>query len=182
MELAYQGEITTPSRCGRMDQGCAYGNRPILMTYDGDRIDVAELSVQGELHFVLVDLGAKKDTVEILARLNRAYPFAETGIERGVQELLGPINKRVVHNAVEAVKMADAERVGALMNEAQAFFDRYAAPSCPEELTAPLLHRVLSLNRSSRMSGAARGRLAGGRHRAVYRPKLGGSEGGYGNH
>jgi len=144
MELAYQGEITTPSRCGRMDQGCAYGNRPILMTYDGDRIDVAELSVQGELHFVLVDLGAKKDTVEILARLNRAYPFAETGIERGVQELLGPINKRVVHNAVEAVKMADAERVGALMNEAQAFFDRYAAPSCPEELTAPVLHRVLS--------------------------------------
>jgi galactokinase len=28
MEYAYQGEITTPSRCGRMDQGCAYGNRP----------------------------------------------------------------------------------------------------------------------------------------------------------
>ena len=28
MELAYSGEITTPSRCGRMDQGCAYGNRP----------------------------------------------------------------------------------------------------------------------------------------------------------
>ncbi|MCK5345939.1 MAG: GHMP kinase, partial [Candidatus Heimdallarchaeota archaeon] len=25
MEYAYQGEITTPSRCGRMDQGCAYG-------------------------------------------------------------------------------------------------------------------------------------------------------------
>ncbi len=36
MELAYQGEITTPSRCGRMDQGCAFGNRPILMTFDGD--------------------------------------------------------------------------------------------------------------------------------------------------
>src|SRR3972149_2675322 len=29
MELAYQGEITTPSRCGRMDQGCAFGNRPV---------------------------------------------------------------------------------------------------------------------------------------------------------
>ncbi len=28
MELAYQGEITTPSRCGRMDQGCAFGSRP----------------------------------------------------------------------------------------------------------------------------------------------------------
>ena len=31
MELAYQGEITTPSRCGRMDQGCAYGDRAVLM-------------------------------------------------------------------------------------------------------------------------------------------------------
>jgi UTP-glucose-1-phosphate uridylyltransferase/mevalonate kinase len=144
MELAYQGEITTPSRCGRMDQGCAYGNRPILMAYDGDRIDVTELSVQGELHFVLVDLGAKKDTVEILARLNRAYPFAETESERGVQELLGPINKRVVHQAVEAVKNADAEQIGALMTEAQALFDRYAAPACPEELTAPVLHQLLS--------------------------------------
>jgi len=36
MEYAYQGEITTPSRCGRMDQGCAYGDQPILMMFDGD--------------------------------------------------------------------------------------------------------------------------------------------------
>jgi len=38
MEFAYLGEVTTPSRCGRMDQGCAYGNRPVLMTFDGDRV------------------------------------------------------------------------------------------------------------------------------------------------
>ena len=36
MEYAYIGEITTPSRCGRMDQGCAYGNRPIMIIFDGD--------------------------------------------------------------------------------------------------------------------------------------------------
>jgi len=30
------------------------------------------------------------------------------------------------------------------MVEAQEFFDRYAIPACPEELTAPVLHRVLS--------------------------------------
>ncbi len=28
------------------------------------------------------------------------------------------------------------------MVEAQAFFDRYAAPACPEELMAPALHHV----------------------------------------
>jgi UTP-glucose-1-phosphate uridylyltransferase/mevalonate kinase len=144
MELAYQGEITTPSRCGRMDQGCAFGNRPILMTYDGDHLEVDELQVPNDLYFVIVDLQAEKDTMEILARLNRSYPFAETEIEKGVQELLGPINKRVVHQAIEALQVGDAERIGALMGEAQAFFDRYAAPACPEELTAPVLHRVLS--------------------------------------
>jgi UTP-glucose-1-phosphate uridylyltransferase/mevalonate kinase len=144
MELAYQGEITTPSRCGRMDQGCAFGNRPILMTYDGDRLDVTELRVPQDLYLVIVDLQAHKDTMEILARLNHAYPFAENEIERGVQELLGPINKRIVHQAIEALQAGDAERLGALMVEAQTFFDRYAAPACPEELTAPVLHRVLA--------------------------------------
>ena len=143
MELAYQGEITTPSRCGRMDQGCAFGNRPILMTYDGDHLGVTELQVSEDMYFVIVDLQAQKDTMKILADLNRCYPMAEKPIEKGVQELLGPINKRVVFQAVEALQAGDAERLGALMVEAQAFFDRYAIPACPEELEAPVLHRVL---------------------------------------
>jgi UTP-glucose-1-phosphate uridylyltransferase/mevalonate kinase len=144
MELAYQGEITTPSRCGRMDQGCAFGNRPILMTYDSDRLEVKELHVRESMYLVLVDLGGQKDTLEILARLNRAYPFSENELERGVQDLLGPINKRIVHEAIEALENSDAQRLGALMVEAQELFDRYAIPACPEELTAPLLHRVLN--------------------------------------
>jgi len=144
MEMAYQGEITTPSRCGRLDQGCAFGNRPVLMTFDGDRLETEELRVNEPLYFVLVDLQAKKDTMEILNRLNRCYPFAENEVERGVQELLGPVNKRVVHQAMDALKNADAQRLGGLMTEAQAFFDRYATPACPEELTSPVLHQILA--------------------------------------
>jgi UTP-glucose-1-phosphate uridylyltransferase/mevalonate kinase len=144
MEMAYQGEILTPSRCGRMDQGCAFGDRPVLMTFDGDRLETTELRVNQDLHFVLVDLHAQKDTMEILTRLNKAYPFADNPIEEGVQELLGPINNRIVHQALEALQQADAKRIGELMSEAQAFFDRYATPACPEELTAPILHRVLA--------------------------------------
>jgi UTP-glucose-1-phosphate uridylyltransferase/mevalonate kinase len=143
MELAYLGEITTPSRCGRMDQGCAFGNRPVLMTFDGDRLETTELQVNQPLYFVIVDLQARKDTMEILNRLNRCFPFAENEVEKGVQELLGPINKRLVHQAMEALHDSDAERLGRLMTEAQAFFDRYATPACPEELTSPVLHRVL---------------------------------------
>lgn len=143
MEMAYQGEITTPSRCGRLDQGCAFGNRPVLMVFDGDRLETQELRVREPLYFVLVDLQAKKDTMEILNRLNRCYPFAENEIEKGVQELLGPINKRIVQQAMGALGDCDGQRLGELMTEAQAFFDRYATPACPEELTSPVLHRIL---------------------------------------
>ena len=144
MELAYQGEITTPSRCGRMDQGCAYGDRAVLMEFDGDRLATEEVRPATDLHFVIVDLDASKNTLEILKRLNRSYPFAEGPVDRGVQELLGPINQRIVAQAREALEAGDARRLGALMTEAQAFFDRYAAPACTEELTAPVLHLVLA--------------------------------------
>ncbi len=144
MELAYQGEITTPSRCGRMDQGCAFGNRPVLMTFDGDRLDTHEFQVTRELFFVIVDLMSHKDTMEILNRLNRCYPFAENELEKGVQQLLGPMNKEIVQRAMQALHAGDAEAIGLLMLEAQDLFDRYAAPACPEELTSPILHQVLA--------------------------------------
>jgi UTP-glucose-1-phosphate uridylyltransferase/mevalonate kinase len=147
MELAYQGEITTPSRCGRMDQGCAFGSRPVLMTFDGDRLDTQELQVSSDLYFVIVDLMAQKNTLEILNRLNRCYPFPENEIENGVQQLLGPINKNIVHQAVDALRNADAEQLGALMIQAQQNFDQYAIPACPEELSAPALHEVLDLEK-----------------------------------
>ena len=143
MEFAYLGEITTPSRCGRMDQGCAYGNRPILITFDGDRIDVAELSIPRNLHFVIVDLHAGKDTKEILNHLNHCYPFAENEVQRGVQNYLGPVSAGITAQATEALRAGDAERIGALMREAQANFDRYCIPACPSQLTAPVLHKVL---------------------------------------
>ena len=143
MELAYQGEITTPSRCGRMDQGCAFGDRAVVMEFDGDRIATTEIRPAQELHFVIVDLKAKKDTMTILGHLNRCYPFAESPLERGVHELLGPLNKRIVQQAIAALGAGDAQALGALMTEAQAAFDRYARPACPEELDAPRLHRVL---------------------------------------
>jgi UTP-glucose-1-phosphate uridylyltransferase/mevalonate kinase len=144
MELAYQGEITTPSRCGRLDQGCAFGSRPVMMTFDGDRLDTEEFNVNAEHHLVIVDLHAKKDTLEILNRLNRCYPVAENEVEKGVQRLLGPINKDMTFRAMEAMRENQSAQLGALMVEAQKNFDALAGPACPEELTAPKLHQVLS--------------------------------------
>jgi len=144
MEYAYTGEVTTPSRCGRMDQGCAYGARPIMMIFDGDRLDVKELNVPRDLHFVIVDLHASKDTREILNKLNHCYPFADDDSQRNVQKYLGPISAAITREAYQALRDGDAVRIGALMKKAQAEFDRCAAPACPSELTAPVLHEVLS--------------------------------------
>lgn len=144
MELAYQGEITTPSRCGRLDQGCAYGNRPILMIFDGDKIDIRELNVQNDMYFIIVDLHAEKNTREILSQLNRCFPFPELELHRNVQEYLGPINAKIVDKAVNALKKGDSEALGKLMNEAQALFDKHLQPACPSQLTAPVLHKTLN--------------------------------------
>ncbi len=142
MESAYIGEITTPSRCGRMDQGCAYG-RPVMMIYDGDRLDVKEFNVPNDLYFVIADLAASKDTKEILSALNRCYPFAENQLQRNVQEYLGPINARITNAAFNALRSGDAARIGQLMTEAQAEFDAHLQPACPSQLTAPVLHQIL---------------------------------------
>lgn len=149
MELAYLGEITTPSRCGRMDQGCAFGARPVLMTFDGDRLETEALVPGGAFHFVIVDLGSRKNTTVILERLQRAFAAPESETGSGLRALLGATNRRIVHAAAAALRAGDAEGLGALLTEAQGLFDRYAVPACPEELTAPVLHAVLREERLS---------------------------------
>jgi len=144
MEFAYLGEIATPSRCGRMDQACAYGNRPIVMSFDGDRIDITELNVPKDLFFVMVDLGAGKNTQEILSQLNQSYPFATNEVQQNVQNYLGSISSQITQEAVDALQQGDAEGIGILMKRAQAEFDKHLIPACPSQLTAPILHQVLN--------------------------------------
>jgi hypothetical protein len=43
-----------------MDQCCAFGARPVLMTFDGDRLDCDELALGGTLHIVIVELAGTK--------------------------------------------------------------------------------------------------------------------------
>ena len=143
MEYAYRGETTTPSRCGRMDQGCAY-QRPILMTFDGDNVDVRELSVPKNMYLVIVDLGAGKDTRLILQQLSHCYPFAENELEKNVQHYLGPLSAQITQEAYQALRDGDAKLVGKLMTRAQAEFDKHLIPACPSQLTAPVLHKVLN--------------------------------------
>jgi galactokinase len=144
MEMAYLGETATPSRCGRMDQGCAYGNRPIMMIFDGSQMDVVKLKVTKDLFFVIVDLGASKNTQEILASLNLAYPFAANEVQANVQKYLGAISSKITQDAVAALQQGDAVKIGELMKVAQREFDKHLIPACPGQLTAPVLHELLN--------------------------------------
>jgi len=143
MEAAFHGEQLTPSRCGRLDQACAYGKGVVDMVFDGDILDVSPVRVGETLHFVFADLNAKKDTITILRDLNSAYPYARTDEHRALHSLLGEVNKSVTNRAIEAINNGDAEGIGALMIGAQDKFDRFAMPLSPIELKAEKLHKVL---------------------------------------
>ena len=144
MEYAYQGEILTPSQCGRMDQACAYGNRPVLMTYDGEFLDCEEIRIPSPLYFVIVDLCAKKDTVEILSSLQSAFPIARTKEHENIHRMLGCLNKSITGKAMDAMSRGDAKTLGMLMKESQKYMDEYGGAVCPNQLTAPVLHRVMN--------------------------------------
>ncbi|NER49101.1 MAG: GHMP kinase [Symploca sp. SIO1A3] len=144
MEWAYLGETTTPSRCGRMDQACAYGNRPIMMVFDGESTEVIELKVPQDLFLVIVDLGASKNTKEILQQLNQCYPVASNEVQQNVQKYLGTISAQITQEAVDALERGDAPQLGALMKRSQQEFDQHLIPASPEQLTAPLLHQLLN--------------------------------------
>ncbi|MCX7918819.1 MAG: GHMP kinase [bacterium] len=144
MELAYLGEILTPSRCGRMDQACAYGRVPVFLTFDGDNMEIEELHPQRPIYMVIVDLKKGKDTKQILADLNACYPNTKGKIAEDVRYYLGHINQEILIQAKQAIIDGDAEEVGRLMTEAQRLFDEFMIPASPRELTAPKLHQVLS--------------------------------------
>ncbi len=147
MQAAFYGEKLTPSQCGRMDQAVAFGSVPVVMTYSGDLLKVKPLRLAKTLHLVLVDLKAKKDTVRILDALQMAYPHPSNDKERGLVKLLGSINEKITSKAMAALEAGHGESLGAVLSEAQLFFDMYAGAMCPDQLGvegSPVLHKVLA--------------------------------------
>lgn len=143
MELAYRGETLTPSRCGRMDQVCAFGQVPMFLTFDGEDLAMEAIPLGGIFHYLIVDLQGAKDTIAILRDLNAQFRSGVGSLAAGVRRALGPLNQQILYQARQALSDGDARGVGELMVEAQAIFDRLVAPACPAELAAPRLHRVL---------------------------------------
>ena len=85
----------TSSRCGRMDQGCAYGQIPVQMIFDGELMTSHPIAPGGDFYLLIGDLKRSKDTVKILADLNRVYPFPQNQADRKALEFLGPISSEI---------------------------------------------------------------------------------------
>ena len=142
MNIAYLGELRTSSRCGRLDQACAFGVKPNLMTFDGDEIEVKALNVKKTLYWVFADLCASKDTIRILSDLNKSYPFATTEAEQNLHKALGEWNHEIIGRAARYMAEGNVQALGQLMTEAEEKFDKYIAPMSPA-LRAPKLHETL---------------------------------------
>lgn len=142
MNIAYLGELRTSSRCGRLDQACAFGVKPNLMTFDGDEITVEPLIVKAPLFWVFADLCAEKDTIKILRDLNKAYPFASNEQEELEHKALGQYNTAIIKRATKYMADGNAKALGALMTEAEDMFNKYLTPMS-EALKAPKLEKTL---------------------------------------
>lgn len=144
MELAYRGETLTPSRCGRMDQICAFGQIPTFLTFDGEELEIEAIPLTSSFYYLIVDLQGQKDTMTILQDLHTQF-CSETGsLTRGIRHALGSLNQEITAQAKQALIAGNAEILGELMREAQEIFDHLIAPVSPTELQAPKLHHLLN--------------------------------------
>ena len=160
MELAYLGEIATPSRCGKMDQACAF-DQPVLMTFDGDKMNVDKLEVGGELYFLIVDLKKGKDTKKILSDLNQGFPWSRNKLEENKHEYFR-MNKRIVMDAKENIEKGNANWIGYLMKISQDYFDQYLAILLLKNLMLLFCMQLLSMNKYAPFIYGGKGVGSGG--------------------
>ena len=143
MQIAYLGETKTPSRCGKLDQVCAFGNKPVSLVFDGDDMTIKPIKIGTDFPWVFADLLASKNTKKILSDLNACYPFTQNTLEENVQKYLGPINKEINEKALKYFAEGNIIEMGNLLNYAQECFNKYLVPAS-DALKAPVLNRTLN--------------------------------------
>jgi len=95
MEIAYQGEMKTPSKCGRMDQCVAMGSGSIALMKFNKRqpCELQVLECRTTLYFVVADLNAGKNTVTILSSLSSCFPSPASHQEVMSLQTLEPLRR-----------------------------------------------------------------------------------------
>jgi len=140
MDLACRGEILTGSNCGRMDQACALGGDPVLLSFNGRKMEIRKVKHTGTIHVLIVDLQSRKNTRKILHDLNQAFKQGNKDIRRALGQ-----------------EISSGEELGRIMTRAQEVFDSMVAPCSPRELSAPVLHKVLEIGENSGLTWGGKG-------------------------
>jgi len=157
MEIAYQGERCTLSKCGRMDQSVAAGQGAIgLMEFDGNACNMSVLRCKAPLYFVVADLKAGKNTIKILEALNECFPFPSNETKALMHKYVSN-NHQLIWKSVKAIEEGDIHSLANAMNDAQAMFDKCAIDQCPSELQSPKLHLVINHQNLRSVSLAIKG-------------------------
>ncbi|SHK29609.1 mevalonate kinase [Anaerotignum lactatifermentans] len=146
MELAYEAEISTGSKCGKLDQICAYGQGLRKVIFDSDKIEISSLYTNSNLQFILVNLQGKKDTKKILSDLNSEFVKEMNTNEGRLISSLGVFNSSCVNEATQKLVDNDILGFGQIMNKFQENFELNVA-CYSEELRAPKLHGLIEYSR-----------------------------------
>lgn len=142
MNLAYEAELSTGSKCGKMDQVCAYGQGLRRIIFDADKIEVSSLCMNSELQFILVDLQGEKDTKKILSDLNCEFEKELDTCDGKLITALGEFNNYCVNEAVQHLFDGNVLGFASVLNKFQDNFDKNVA-CFSEELKSPRLHRLI---------------------------------------
>lgn len=156
MKLAYEAEISTGSKCGKLDQVCAYGQGLKKIVFDSDKIEISPLHTNINLQFILVNLQGEKNTKKILSDLNCEFIKEMETDEGSLIMSLGEFNSSCVNEAAQKLVDDDLLGFGNSMNKFQENFDLKVA-CYSDELKAPKLHKLIDYCRKVKSVIACKG-------------------------
>ncbi len=137
--------------CGMMDQTASVFDHPLFMDFSKD-FSYQRVSLRREIPIIIADVGGERDTRKILNTLNQHYFERQDPL---IVRTLGTDIPRIVRKArAEMEGRCSLERLGQLMDENQACYDRGLRPFCESELGSPLLYRALQAAREGGAFGA----------------------------
>jgi len=137
--------------CGKMDQTAAAHERPLFIDF-GEGLHYQIVNMRRDLHLVVVDIGGERDTRKILNTLNHYYFVKRDPL---IVKTLGQDIPEIVARARSEMEgRCRPKKIGELMNENQACYDRGLRPFCPEELDKEELYEALQAVQDAGALGA----------------------------
>lgn len=143
-----------------MDQCCAFGKACVSMRFDGPTVSSSKINIpnKAKFYFVVADLRSHKDTKRILAALSSCFPHHdEDSVKVGVQTFLGHVSAALVEQALTALEEGNPKMLGQVFNAYQKQFDMFLQPACEDQLTSPVLHKLLEDDKVRRLSCGGKG-------------------------